>query len=152
TFSSIFTNVSPSGNGLTMHLPNSMSMELQIALLKIGFAVPLKIFTIVTLSSKTKNHPPQVDKNATANLTAGKLCANRFWPRCVFPQRDAVVRLWTLGFGLWTSPPVHCRPNPSNMCLNRLTCLLRGRVIRRVFSELSAHIRTYPHISAHNCI
>jgi hypothetical protein len=58
-----------------------MSMELQMALLKMGFAVPLKIFTIVTLKYKTKNPPAQVDKKATGNLTARELCANRFWHR-----------------------------------------------------------------------
>ena len=31
TFSSIFTNVSPSGNGLMVHLPSSMPMDLQMA-------------------------------------------------------------------------------------------------------------------------
>jgi hypothetical protein len=58
-----------------------MPMELQMDLLKMGFAVPLKIFTIVTLKYKTKNPPAQVDKKATGNLAAGELCANRIWPR-----------------------------------------------------------------------
>ena len=31
TFSSIFTNVSPSGNGVIVHLPSSMPMDLQMA-------------------------------------------------------------------------------------------------------------------------
>src|ERR1043165_6814990 len=55
TFSSILTNVSPSGNGWTEHLPSSMPMDSQMAFAKGGLAVPQKIFTIVTLSTKTKH-------------------------------------------------------------------------------------------------
>src|SRR5215469_9380503 len=65
TFSSILTNVSPSGNGLIVHLPGSMPMELQTALVREGLAVPLKIFTIVAFGFKTKNHPPQVDRESS---------------------------------------------------------------------------------------
>src|ERR1039458_3455596 len=39
TFSSIFTNVSPSGNGLMSHLPSSQPMDLQMARAKGSFAV-----------------------------------------------------------------------------------------------------------------
>ena len=46
TFSSIFTNVSPSGKAVTAHLPTSMPMYSQIDLAKGGFDVPLKIFTL----------------------------------------------------------------------------------------------------------
>ena len=45
TFSSILTNVSPSGNGWMVHLPSSMPMDLQMARAKGSLAVPLKIFT-----------------------------------------------------------------------------------------------------------
>ncbi len=57
TFSSIFTNVSPSGNGVMVHLPSSQPMDLQMARAKGSFAVPLKIFTEIYSSVKTKNHP-----------------------------------------------------------------------------------------------
>src|SRR5256885_845162 len=46
TFSSIFTNVSPSGNGLIVELPSSIPMEAQIALHNGSLDVPLKIFTL----------------------------------------------------------------------------------------------------------
>jgi len=46
TFSSIFTNVSPSGKAVTAHLPSSMPMYSQIDLAKGGFEVPLKTFTL----------------------------------------------------------------------------------------------------------
>jgi hypothetical protein len=39
------TNVSPSGNELTTHLPGSMPLYSQMALARGGFEVPLKIFT-----------------------------------------------------------------------------------------------------------
>src|SRR5208282_2280150 len=45
TFSSTFTNVSPSGNGEMLHLPSSMPMYLQIARARGSLAVPLKTFT-----------------------------------------------------------------------------------------------------------
>jgi hypothetical protein len=45
TFSSIFTKVSPSGNGWTVHLPSSLPMDLQMARARGSFDVPLKIFT-----------------------------------------------------------------------------------------------------------
>ena len=45
TFSSIRTNVSPSGNGEMVHWPSSTPMDLQMARARGSFAVPLKIFT-----------------------------------------------------------------------------------------------------------
>jgi hypothetical protein len=45
TFSSIRINVSPSGNGLIVHLPSSMPMELQMDRARGSLAVPQKIFT-----------------------------------------------------------------------------------------------------------
>ena len=45
TFSSIFTNVSPSGNGVMVQWPSSTPMDLQMARARDSFAVPLKIFT-----------------------------------------------------------------------------------------------------------
>src|SRR6266516_3765051 len=49
TFSSIFTNVSPSGNGLTVDLPSSMPMKAQMASARGWLEVPLKIFTMRVL-------------------------------------------------------------------------------------------------------
>src|ERR1039458_7802294 len=45
TFSSIFTNVSPSGNGVIVILPSSRPMDLQMARARGSFAVPEKTFT-----------------------------------------------------------------------------------------------------------
>src|SRR5215471_6312863 len=45
TFSSTLTKVSPSGNGLMMHLPRGSPMCLQMALARGSLAVPLKIIT-----------------------------------------------------------------------------------------------------------
>src|SRR5277367_3346277 len=55
TFSSIFTNVSPSGNGLMVHLPKVAPMDLQIAWARGWFAVPLKIFTMISFGLRRKN-------------------------------------------------------------------------------------------------
>src|SRR6266568_3240995 len=52
TFSSIFTNVSPSGNGLTVDLPSSMPMKAQMASARGWLEVPLKIFTMRVLFQK----------------------------------------------------------------------------------------------------
>src|SRR6266850_1044125 len=56
TFSSIFTNVSPSGNGLIVHFPSSMPIYEQIASDKGWLDVPLKTFTMQVVCSKTKIH------------------------------------------------------------------------------------------------
>src|SRR5580698_7433880 len=45
TFSSTFTNVSPSGNGVMVQLPSSMLMDLQMARARGSFAVPENTFT-----------------------------------------------------------------------------------------------------------
>src|ERR1017187_7207624 len=45
TFSSIFTNVSPSGNGLMVDLPSSIPMDLVMDSANGRFELPLKIFT-----------------------------------------------------------------------------------------------------------
>src|SRR6202041_1424948 len=50
TFSSIFTKVSPSGNGVIMHLPSSQPMYLQMARARGSFAVPEKTFTVYLIS------------------------------------------------------------------------------------------------------
>src|SRR2546425_12775100 len=47
TFSSILTNVSPSGKELTVHLPKSRPIDLAMARARGGLDVPLKIFTIL---------------------------------------------------------------------------------------------------------
>src|SRR6266403_1366212 len=46
TFSSILTNVSPSGNDVTEHLPNSIPLYAHIARANGSLEVPLKIFTL----------------------------------------------------------------------------------------------------------
>src|SRR5215510_3981746 len=66
TFSSILTKVSPSGNALTVHLPRSLPMDLQIALANGGLDVPLKIFTT---TQKRKNHPKVVPANRAETVT-----------------------------------------------------------------------------------
>src|SRR5215472_10791731 len=78
TFSSIFAKVSPSGKGLIVHLPNSMPMELQIDLLRGGLAVPLKIFTIVTLGSEQKNPPDAGGKSDRESTTRAALRNGKF--------------------------------------------------------------------------
>jgi hypothetical protein len=45
TFSSIFTNVSPSGKGLIVDLPSSIPIEAQMAADKGGLEVPQNTFT-----------------------------------------------------------------------------------------------------------
>src|SRR5215212_3442217 len=57
TFSSIFTNVSPSGKELTVHLPSSVPMDAAIELASGRLDVPLKIFT-TSHSFGTENKPP----------------------------------------------------------------------------------------------
>src|SRR2546430_8555564 len=47
TFSSMFTNVSPSGKELTVHWPRSRPMDLAIARARGGLDVPAKIFPIL---------------------------------------------------------------------------------------------------------
>ena len=56
TFSSIFANVSPSGNEVMVHRPSSMPMEAQMALARGGLAVPLNIFTMCSCLIKTNSH------------------------------------------------------------------------------------------------
>ena len=62
-FSSILTNVSPSGKEETVHFPSSVPIDLAIAFAKGIFEVPLKIFTMVIL--KIKDH-----------LLGGPMCAD----------------------------------------------------------------------------
>jgi hypothetical protein len=67
TFSSILTNVSPSGKALTAHFPISMPMYSQIDLAKGGLEVPLNIFTLrlVFGFERNKNPPLQAESNKT---------------------------------------------------------------------------------------
>jgi len=70
TFSSIFTNVSPSGNGEMVQLPSSMPMYLQMARARGSFDVPEKTFTGKKFSVKKENPPDwrmNRDKTVTTN-------------------------------------------------------------------------------------
>jgi len=65
TFSSIRTNVSPSGNGVTVILPSSVPMDLQMARARGSFAVPENTFTdkmVLWLKKKTRQ---LADENVT---------------------------------------------------------------------------------------
>src|ERR1700733_9958496 len=75
TFSSIFTNVSPSGKGLIVHLPSSAPMDLQMAFARGSFAVPLKIFTSQDDSGKTKNRRSR-GRDYEMTLTTGDFGAS----------------------------------------------------------------------------
>src|ERR1043165_4860858 len=58
TFSSIFTNVSPSGNADTVHLPSSRLIDWQIASESGRLAMPLKIFTTRNKPTPSGNKKP----------------------------------------------------------------------------------------------
>src|ERR1043166_3293818 len=93
TFSSIFTNVSPSGKELTVQAPNSTPMEAQIALARGWLAVPLNILTIEFA---------QKNKTTSAGGSIHGTLATRFsLARGNFPRRNFVPitrvragRLW----------------------------------------------------------
>jgi len=55
-----------------------MPMELQIDLLRGGLAVPLKIFTIVTLGSEQKNPPDAGGKSDRESTTRAALRNGKF--------------------------------------------------------------------------
>jgi len=55
-----------------------MPMELQIDLLRGGLAVPLKIFTIVTLGSEQKNPPDAGGKSDRESTTGAALRNGKF--------------------------------------------------------------------------
>jgi len=58
TFSSILTNVSPSGKALTVHFPSSVPMYFAMASANGGLEVPLNIFTISSWFLGAENKKP----------------------------------------------------------------------------------------------
>ncbi len=97
TFSSIFTNVSPSGNASTVHLPTSMPIDLAIALASGGFDVPVKIFTLQSQRLQTKNPPAggrlRKSRRTVAVMTphaSAILAGDRSYPNKVGTDRRAV--------------------------------------------------------------
>ncbi len=69
TFSSILTNVSPSGNELTVHFPNGIPMDSVIRSAKEGLDVPLKIFTLNQVAQPCKTKKPPSAGGLVRSLT-----------------------------------------------------------------------------------
>ena len=82
TFSSILTNVSPSGNCETSHRPNSMPIDRQMASANGRFELPLKIFTCQTRPRRKKGR----QSNARAQQRKPNLSGQRNHPPAERPR------------------------------------------------------------------